>query len=160
MIHYATPAWYSHTHDPSNAALRQTLPPTPCLPLPHLCHGTGNSCHFRSWPCDSGLMGTGLASGVAARLICSVTSTSSPTRSTAPLGPAQAYWPKTGLSAEGVLERLTNIGLFERLTWVLLVHSSVLHKESVELLRRCAHYALRQVRIQTQTPHGFEQTAN
>lgn len=40
--------------------------------------------------------------GVFERLIRSVTSTSSPTRSTAPDGPAQAYWPKTGLSGRDV----------------------------------------------------------
>lgn len=40
----------------------------------------------------------GLCDGVLFRLMRSVTSTSSPTRRTAPDGPAQAYWPKTGLS--------------------------------------------------------------
>jgi hypothetical protein len=40
----------------------------------------------------------GLCDGVLLRLMRSVTSTSSPTRRTAPDGPAQAYWPKTGLS--------------------------------------------------------------
>lgn len=40
----------------------------------------------------------GLCDGVLFRLMRSVTSTSSPTRKTAPDGPAQAYWPKTGLS--------------------------------------------------------------
>ena len=40
---------------------------------------------------------SGLCEGVLFRLIRSVTSTSSPTRRTAPYGPAQAYWPKTGL---------------------------------------------------------------
>jgi hypothetical protein len=40
----------------------------------------------------------GLCDGVLFLLMRSVTSTSSPTRKTAPEGPAQAYWPKTGLS--------------------------------------------------------------
>ena len=39
--------------------------------------------------------------GVGVLLIRSVISTSSPTRRTAPLGPAQAYWPNTGLSTHG-----------------------------------------------------------
>jgi hypothetical protein len=51
----------------------------------------------------------GLCDGVLFRLMRSVTSTSSPTRSTAPEGPAQAYWPKTGLS-EKVLERVGTSG--------------------------------------------------
>lgn len=41
-------------------------------------------------------------SGVEDRLTRSTTSTSSPTRSTAPLGPAQAYCPKTGLSVRRI----------------------------------------------------------
>lgn len=48
---------------------------------------------------DSG-SGVGDISGVSGLEMNSVTLTSSPTRSTAPLGPAQAYWPNTGLSAE------------------------------------------------------------
>lgn len=47
--------------------------------------------------------------GVALLLIRSVTSTSSPTRSTAPDGPAQAYWPKTGLSGFEVVSKKLKI---------------------------------------------------
>lgn len=39
----------------------------------------------------------GLCEAISWRRILLVTSTQSPTRSTAPAGPAQAYWPKTGL---------------------------------------------------------------
>jgi hypothetical protein len=44
-----------------------------------------------------GDVGDNSLKGVCSRLIRSVTSTSSPTRRTAPLGPAQAYCPNTGL---------------------------------------------------------------
>ena len=102
---------------------------------------------------------SGLCEGVLFRLIRSVTSTSSPTRRTAPDGPAQAYWPKTGLSRYRVswnkFPRRDKIG---KLTRELLVDSPILRQQSVQLSVCSNHAAFGQIGIQTQATHRAEQT--
>lgn len=57
---------------------------------------TGSSIEF-----SIGVIGDPALAGEIGWMQRSVTSTSSPTRRTAPLGPAQAYCPNTGLSGNG-----------------------------------------------------------
>lgn len=99
----------------------------------------------------------GLCEGVLFRLMRSVTSTSSPTRRTAPDGPAQAYWPKTGLSRNRVRTfDSTTVLQALRLTWEFLVDSSVFREKAVKLAICGDHTAFCQIRVQAQAANGPE----
>lgn len=76
-----------------------------------------------------GVMGEPGVAGDTGRLTRSLMSTSSSTRSTAPLGPAQAYCPNTGLSADKVSRpHRDTIALAHVLTWKQIIDPAILGK--------------------------------
>lgn len=87
--------------------------------------------------------------GVADMSMRSVILTSSPTRSTEPFGPAQAYWPNTGLS--GILSAFRAIVLLvERLelTWELVVDATIFCQQAIKLPVRRNHATFGQIHVQ------------
>jgi len=97
--------------------------------------------------------------GVFDRLMRSVTSTSSPTRSTAPDGPAQAYWPKTGLSTYRQLANSFARTVL-RITRELVIHPSILRQQPIQLLVGGYHASLCKIHVQAQASDGSRQTSH
>lgn len=97
--------------------------------------------------------------GVGGPVSRSTTSTSSSTRRTAPLGPAQAYWPNTGLSDINAFQQVFSNVSCAALTWEQLVNSAVLRQQSVELSICGDHSALSKICIQTQAPYASLETS-
>jgi hypothetical protein len=102
----------------------------------------------------------GLCDGVLLRLMRSVTSTSSPTRRTAPEGPAQAYWPNTGLSMQNCqkmrVEKIWKYWSGDGLTREFLIDSAIFRQKPVELAVRGDHATLGKVCIQAQAADSAE----